>query len=133
MSNLYRFCKTNSNFINHFILLSCIIFTNTKLFLNLWINFYFRNCQAIEVCYGTMSHTTNANSTCDCSPAQSIPFLDTSCSISCKKIHTDLFKKPTDRNQYLLTSSCHPSHVCESIAFSLALRIARMCSTIEAR
>ena len=81
----------------------------------------------------TMSHTTNANSTCDCSPSSSIPFLDTSCSISDGKIHTDLYKKSTDRNQYLLTSSCHPSHVCDSIPYSLALRIVRICSTIAAR
>ena len=74
----------------------------------------------------TMSHTTNANSTCDCPSASSIPFLDTSCSISGGKILTDLFKKSTDRNQYLLTSSCHPSHVCDNIAFSLALRIQRI-------
>ena len=81
----------------------------------------------------TMSHTTNAHSTCDCSSASSIPFLDTSCNISDGKIITDLYKKSTDRNQYLLTSSCHPSHVCDNIPFSLALRIVRICSTIVAR
>ena len=39
----------------------------------------------------------------------------------------------TDRNQYLLTSSCHPSHVTDNIPFSLALRIVRICSLPEAR
>ena len=43
-------------------------------------------------------------------------------------ILTDLFKKKTDRNQYLLTSSCHPSATKENIPFSLALRIVRICS-----
>ena len=44
-----------------------------------------------------------------------------------------LYKKETDRNQYLLTSSCHPSHVTYNIPFSLALRIVRICSKPEAR
>ena len=45
---------------------------------------------------------------------------------------TDLYRKETDRNQYLLTSSCHPAHVTENIPFSLALRIVRICSLPEA-
>ena len=42
-------------------------------------------------------------------------------------------KKPTDRCQYLLTSSCHPAHVTENIPFSLAYRIVRICSKSETR
>ena len=45
----------------------------------------------------------------------------------------DLYRKPTDRNQYLLTSSCHPTHVTSNIPFSLALRIVRICSLPEDR
>ena len=48
------------------------------------------------------------------------------------RIVTDLYRKETDRNQYLLTSSCHPAHVTENIPFSLALRIVRICSLPEA-
>ena len=43
----------------------------------------------------------------------------------------DLFVKSTDTHQYLLHTSCHPSHINKSIPFSLALRIRRICSTIE--
>ena len=45
----------------------------------------------------------------------------------------DLYKKPTDRCQYLLPSSCHPAHVTENIPFSLAYRIVRICSEQESR
>ena len=45
----------------------------------------------------------------------------------------DLYKKPTDRCQYLLTSSCHPAHVTDNIPFSLAYRIIRICSESESR
>ena len=78
----------------------------------------------------TISHTTKNNLKCDfCeSNSDAIPFLDTQCKIQNKKIIVDLYKKPTDRNQYLLTSSCHPSSVTNNIPFSLTLRIVRLCS-----
>ena len=43
----------------------------------------------------------------------------------------DLIVKSTDTHQYLLHTSCHPSHIKKSIPFSLALRIRRICSTTE--
>ena len=46
-----------------------------------------------------------------------ISFLDISSSLS------DLYSKPTDTNQYILPSSCHPPHVTKSIPYSQALRI----------
>ena len=70
---------------------------------------------------------------CPCPPAQTLPFLDTACSIRSGQIVTDLYRKPTDRNQYLLTSSCHPAHVTNNIPFSLALRIVRICSDTASR
>ena len=60
----------------------------------------------------TMTHTKSpgAEDTCDCPDAASIPFLDLSISIKNKKISTDLYRKPSDKVQYLLPSSCHPNH-----------------------
>jgi hypothetical protein len=58
-----------------------------------------------------------------------ISFLDTSSSLSEGELSTDLHSKPTDTNQYLLPSSCHPPHVTKSIPYSQALRIRRICST----
>ena len=43
-------------------------------------------------------------------------------------IETDLYTKPTDKHQYLLISSCHPTHTKRSIPYSLALRLRRICS-----
>ena len=45
----------------------------------------------------------------------------------------DLYRKPTDQNMYLLTSSCHPNHMFKNIPYSLALRIVRICSIPEQR
>ena len=83
----------------------------------------------------TMSHTASKHpgDQCDCPQVTSVPFLDTSCSIVDGKIITDLFRKETDRNQYLLPSSCHPAHVTNNIPFSLGLRIVRICSRPEDR
>ena len=64
---------------------------------------------------------------------ESIPFLDTSCKIIDGKIILDLHKKETDRNMYLLPSSCHPPHQHENVPFSLAMRIVRICSLPETR
>ena len=81
-----------------------------------------------------MNHTKNENEhICECPPCGSIPFLDTSAKIKDNKIVLDLYKKPTDRCQYLLTSSCHPAHVTQNIPFSLAYRIVRICSEPESR
>ena len=86
----------------------------------------------------TMTHTTNIfepeATRCSCPPQDSIQFLDTSCKIKegHKKI-VDLYRKPTDQNQYLLTSSCHPASQTDNIPFSLSLRIVRICSEPETR
>ena len=83
----------------------------------------------------TMTHTTpkSTQSECHCDNIQAIPFLDTSCEIKQGNIETDLYRKPTDKNQYLLISSCHPPEVTSSIPFSLCMRINRICSEPEAR
>ena len=68
---------------------------------------------------------------CFCHQTQSIPFLDTSVSIRNGIYITDLYRKPTDRCQYLLPSSCHPSHIFKNIPFNLGYRILRICSDRE--
>ena len=84
-----------------------------------------------------MKHTTSEHEDeqdiCDCPPTQSIPFLDTSLSIENGQIEVDLYRKPSDRNQYLLTNSCHPPDCFKSIPYSLSLRIIRICTKIEQR
>ena len=84
-----------------------------------------------------MSHTTpNSEAeedSCECQPKAAIPFLDNSISIENGKIEVDLFKKQTDRNQYLLPSSCHPKATSKAIPFSLSLRIVRICTKKEQR
>ena len=87
----------------------------------------------------TLSHTilpsemTTNTPSCPCEKTTSLAFLDTSLSIRNGRVAVDLFKKPTDRNQYLLTSSCHPAHVTNNIPYSLALRIVRICTDSETR
>ena len=84
-----------------------------------------------------MSHTSiegeSPENKCDCEPISSIPFLDTECSIKNGKIETALYRKPTDRNQYLLPTSCHPKQTTTSIPYSLATRIVRICSDKDTR
>ena len=84
-----------------------------------------------------MNHTSplkeNEDDRCDCLKQVLIPFLDVSCSIQDGKLETDLYRKDTDRNMYLLPSSCHPPSCTKNIPFSLCLRIVRMCSKPEYR
>ena len=83
----------------------------------------------------TMTHTTlkNEQHSCECPQKHSISFLDTCLSIKDGKINIDLYRKPTDRNQYLLPSSCHPPHCVKNIPYSLAMRIVRICTDSEQR
>jgi hypothetical protein len=84
-----------------------------------------------------MEHTSVENEPdedkCDCQPKTSIPFLDTSLSIENGQIEIDLYKKVSDRNQYLLPSSCHPKSTTTAIPFSLSLRIVTICTKPENR
>ena len=84
-----------------------------------------------------MTHTTPDYepfpARCSCPPLKAIQFFDTSCTIREGKIIVDLYRKPTDRNQYLLTSSCHPASHTENIPYSLAMRIVRVCTESETR
>jgi peptide-methionine (R)-S-oxide reductase len=60
---------------------------------------------------------------------KSTVFLDTKVSIKNGKLTTDLYRKETDKVQYLLPNSNHPSHIFKNIPFSLALRLVRICSS----
>ena len=85
----------------------------------------------------TMAHTAiqgeDPTDKCNCEPIESIPFLDTLCSLKDGKIETTLYRKDTDRNQYLLPSSCHPKQTTTSIPYSLATRVVRICSNPQDR
>ena len=60
---------------------------------------------------------------------QALPFLDVKVHLSNNQIQTDLHTKPTDKHQYRLKTSCHPTHTKRTIPFSLVLRLRRICST----
>ena len=85
----------------------------------------------------TINHTTPSSEAqedrCDCVPQSSIPFMDMSIIIEKGQIETDLSKKDTDRNQYVLRESYHPKGVTASIPFSLVLRIKKICTKKENR
>ena len=85
----------------------------------------------------TMNHTNirdeDLDQKCECEEKYTIPFLDVACTMEDGRIKTDLHTKETDRNMYLLPSSCHPKQTTKAIPFSLALRIVRVCSSPEER
>ena len=58
----------------------------------------------------------------------SINLFDVTVSTTEGVIETDLYVKPTDSYQYLLSSSCHPF---KAIPYSQALRLNRICSNNE--
>ena len=47
------------------------------------------------------------------------------------RLETHLYVISTDKHPYLFKSSCHPSHTKQSIPFSMALRLRRICPTDE--
>ena len=62
--------------------------------------------------------------------SKTVNFLDVMVSIAEGVIETDLYIKPTDSHQYLLSSSCHPFYCKKGIPYSQALRL---CSTESAQ
>ena len=58
----------------------------------------------------------------------SINFLDVTVSIAEGVIETDLYVKPIDSLQYLLSSSCHPFYCKKGIPYNQTLRLNRICS-----
>ena len=59
---------------------------------------------------------------------ESVHFLDVTVSVSCTSISTSLYKKPTDRQQYLHFHSSHPRHCKTGVPYSQAHRYRRICS-----
>ena len=60
---------------------------------------------------------------------KSVAFLDTLIYIDEKRqLQTTLYTKPTDTHNYLHFKSSHPKHLKESLPYSQALRIRRICS-----
>ena len=78
----------------------------------------------INKLHKTIKFTANYDFT-----TKSTTFLDTVITIKNGTLTTDLYRKPTDKVQYLLPTSCHPSHIFSNIPYSLALRLVRICST----
>jgi hypothetical protein len=72
--------------------------------------------------------TINVKHDCFCYSSRSIPFLDTLVTIKDNILVTDIYRKPTDRCQYLLPSSSHPAHITTNIPFSLCYRLVRICA-----
>ena len=58
-----------------------------------------------------------------------IPFLDVSIILENGKLTTNSYSKPTDKHQYLYSTSCHTKHTKTSLPHCLALRLRRICST----
>ena len=58
-------------------------------------------------------------------------FLDLNIKIKNGKIITDLYRKEKSKPSALLPSSSHPKHIKANIAYSLAFRLLRICSSEE--
>ena len=77
-------------------------------------------------------HTTiKFDEPCHNQDENSCNFLDLKISIHDGVIHTDLYRKPTDKPRALLPSSAHPNHITTNIVYSMAFRLLRICDSEE--
>ena len=60
---------------------------------------------------------------------QTVPFLDVSVTKKNGDIETTVYRKKTDRNNYLHFSSYHPASLKRGLPYSQMLRLKRICST----
>ena len=70
------------------------------------------------------------NSTHDTSKVE-ISYLDTMVKLENGKIVTDLYYKPTDRNNFLPFNSAHPYHCKKGLPYGQFLRLRGICSRDE--
>ena len=75
----------------------------------------------INHCHPTIKFEINYSNT-------TINFLDTTIYINNSILYTTIYKKPTDRKQFLNYTSNHPKHVKDAIPYSQALRYRRIIS-----
>ena len=61
----------------------------------------------------------------------SVSFLDTEVHLDNNHLYTNLYVKPTDRNNYLPFDSAHPYHCKKGLPYWQFLRIRRICSRVE--
>jgi len=73
------------------------------------------------------TYPSDVSHDCFCYSSRSIPFLDTLVTIKNNILVTDVYKKPTNCNQILLKSSCHPAHIPDNIPLSICFRFVRIC------
>ena len=60
-----------------------------------------------------------------------ITFLDVNISLENKNFITSVHIKPTNKQQYLHFNSCHPSHIKQSLPYSLSVRGHKICNNPE--
>ena len=78
----------------------------------------------LNTVHGTIKFTTESSLT-------EISFLDTMVQLNDGDISTDLYCKPTDRNNYLPYDSAHPPHCKKGLPYGQFLRLRRICSRYE--
>ena len=61
----------------------------------------------------------------------SVSFLDTEVHLDNNHLYTNLYVKPTDRNNYLPFDSAHPYHCKKGLPYGQFLRMRRICSRVE--
>ena len=77
-------------------------------------------------------HTTiKVDDPCYYPDDNSCNFLDLKISIVNGIIHTDLYRKSTDKPRALLPSSAHPNHIPTNIVYGAAFRLLRICDSEE--
>ena len=59
---------------------------------------------------------------------EKVHFLDVEVTLQNGVLSTDLFVKPSDPNQFLDSTSCHPYHYKKGIPYNQTLRLKRICS-----
>ena len=75
---------------------------------------------------GFLSHCNQINKNIQFKQVASkdkIPFLNVSVVNENGKLHTDLYRKPTDKHQHLYSHSYHPKHTKNSLPYCLALQL----------